>query len=177
MERLEAAKTRSKNLAKSIGKGGKGTLITAVTGGGMYYVVGAAQERVEFLTSHPYATPLVLVGGGHFLKRKHHDMGTAMIAIGGYLGAEAYDQSSEDTSTDTTPPTTKGLGAGDAGAWGDPNWTAGEAGAMQGGLSRSDNGPTMGSAATSGQPGALGMGAPRTNAGDYTYSEAMGLQD
>jgi hypothetical protein len=168
-EKIEHLQKRVRTLGAQAAKGWKMTAVEAVAGAASYYALGALQEKVEFLQSHWYVTPAVLVGAGHFLKRKSAQLGAGLVFLGGFLGAQGYDQDSADGSTDGTIGTKPAEGfdrAGDAGAWG--MLDGGEAGALQTGLpSGLDARPQFAS------PVAM----PPQNAGDYVAQEAYGLSD
>ncbi len=162
-EKLDRLQKRVRTLGAQAAKGWKMTGVEAVGGFASYYGLGALQEKVEFLQSHWYVTPAVLIGAGHFIKRKSPQIGAGLVFLGGFLGAQGYDQ-------DSSSSTEEGSGyerAGDAGAW--SLLDGGEAGAMQGSQMAM---PQMGVG------GGIG-GAQPAQAGDMVYSggEANGLSD
>jgi len=164
-EKMEGMKKRLRTLGAAASKGWKMTAVEAVAGGASYYVLGALQEKVEFLQSHWYVTPVVLIGAGHFLKRKSAQLGAGLVFLGGFLGAQGYDQQSSDEGTGET----KGFDrAGDAGAWG--MLDGGEAGALQTGL------PT-GTALNNMDQRPQFAATVTPQAGEYVAQEAYGLSD
>lgn len=81
--------------ARSAGRwsvqGAKGSL--AATGAGVvtYYGMKELSKRLEIVQKHPIATPLAIVAGGHFLKRKYQSLGAGMIGAGAALAALGFD--------------------------------------------------------------------------------------
>ncbi len=143
---IDSLKARLKGLHAKIGGGIKGSVMAAGTGAVGFYALDMAVEKVEFLKKD-YVLPAILVIGGHLVKRKQYDVGTAIIAIGAFLAAQTFKTNSEKTSsttgTTTTPTGTvatssttpvAGLDGGNAG------WMierGGDSGALQGGGSTS----------------------------------------
>lgn len=68
----------------------KGTGIAGAVGAAAYFATEFATEKMDTLKNQPYYTSLGLLVGGHFLKRKHHDAGTALAGIAGYHAASVY---------------------------------------------------------------------------------------
>lgn len=89
-KKFESLKARARAVRSKVLSGGKGSAIAAATGAGAAFVGHMASEKIEFVGSHWWAEGAVLAGIGHFLKRKHHDIGTALLGAGGYAIARAY---------------------------------------------------------------------------------------
>lgn len=71
-------------------RGGKGTAVSALTGAVTAFAIGKLAENVAWVRENWYAPPLVLIGAGHFLKRKQLNLGTSVIAAGGAVGYYGY---------------------------------------------------------------------------------------
>lgn len=118
--KLERLKHASRRAGHHIAKGFKGTAIATGTGVAGYY--GAdwvdGQEADSFVKKD-YVFPGALIIGGHFVKKKQYDAGTAMCAIGGFLAAHQYkvNKAKEELPKEEVPKEIKGLveRAGDAG--------------------------------------------------------------
>jgi len=147
-EKLEHLKARLKGLHAKIGGGLKGSAFAVGTGAIGYYAADMAVQKVEFLQKD-YVLPAVLIIGGHLIKRKQYDIGTALMAIGAFLGAQTFKTNSEKdkgstTSTTTTVPAMSGSPAGVSATGldgGNAGWNmmerAGDSGALQSGRSTS----------------------------------------
>jgi len=168
-EKIDGLKKRVRTLGAQAAKGWKMTAVEAVGGGASYYALGALQDKVEFLQSHWYVTPGALILAGHFVKKKSPQIGAGLVFLGGFLGAQGYDQSS---SEETSEGGSMDMRAGDAGAWG--MLDGGEAGALQGQPIASNLTHLQ---IPMGAP--MGAPAPAPQAGDMVYGggEAYGLSD
>jgi hypothetical protein len=107
-ERWDRIKNRARGGAKSAARGAKGSAIAVVAGAAAEIAHAQGTQRVKFLADHWYAGPAVLALGGHFLKRKHHDAGVALLGAAGYAAALAYQANKQ------SQPST-----GQAQGWGD----------------------------------------------------------
>lgn len=161
-ERLAALRARIRNAggaaARGASRGGKGSAISALTGAMAYYAGNFAGDKIDFLKSHPLALPGAMALAGHFLKRKNHDAGTALIGAGGFAGAMAFSQMQLAQANKPT----SGFDAGaliNAGAYGEF-----EAGDLRDTSATSD---------THGAGALIDASGPYDDAGDAT--EAMGL--
>ena len=140
-DKLDRARARAREMATKVWHGSKGSLLSAGVGFGAFYVEGALRGMDFFSTDPakggPYRVPIAMGVGGHFLKRKHHDSGTALLAIAGYQlanelkqRADAAKSKTATATVATTPGTTAtpaaATGYGDAPAFLPP----GNAGAM-----------------------------------------------
>jgi len=142
---------RVRHHAATAMRGGKGTAVAALTGAVTAFAIGKLAANVEFVRSNWYAPPAVLIGVGHFLKRKNLNVGTAVISAGGAVGYYGYALSSQAKGADAMP-----IGPGDAGAMQD-------AGAF-----------AVDAYANVSQLGAANGLTDASN--DYQYEEALGLQ-
>jgi hypothetical protein len=176
-EKIEHLKSRLKGLHQKIGGGIKGSVFAAGTGAAGFYVLDMAVEKVEFLKKD-YVLPALLVVGGHLVKRKQYDIGTAIIAIGAFLAAQTFKtNSSKETTTTTTtttptsggalPASTTPVAAGYDG--GNAGWM------MVDGGRAGDAGALMGGGSTSQEPRQLRSAGELVPAG--TGREAMALID
>jgi len=81
--------------ARAVGKwsvqGAKGSAAVAALGVGTYIGLKQLSTRVELAQKHPVATPVALMVGGHFLKRKYQSLGAGMIGAGAAMAALAFD--------------------------------------------------------------------------------------
>lgn len=98
-KKIEALKSRMKSMGQKLARGGKGTLIAAGTGVGTYYLEKVVDEnwgrakaaetgKAEDNKLGDYQDMIVgaaYAAGGHFIKRKQYDAGTAMAGVGGYI--------------------------------------------------------------------------------------------
>lgn len=141
-------------------KGAKGSAMSTGVGAATYFATQYAVGHVPLLQSRWWAPAVALAVGGHFLKRKSHDAGTALCAIGGYIGGLNYAISTASGS----PAATAGFDNSSAGA-------LQEAGAMQ----------DAGSPMPFDQNAGTSQGAPNQltgGAGDLTdYSGAGDMED
>ncbi|MGH7753376.1 MAG: hypothetical protein ACREN5_11235 [Gemmatimonadales bacterium] len=62
----------------------------ALVGAATAFGIGKTAEHVEFVRSNWYAPPLLLIGLGHWLKRKNVNLGASMIGAGGAIGYYGY---------------------------------------------------------------------------------------
>ncbi len=142
---------RVKHHAGRAASGAKGTAMGAAAGGAAAYAVGQLAAHVEFIRSNWYAPALALMAAGHFLKRKHAAVGQSVIGAAGAIGYYSYALTHQ-TTVGTASGYQEASGA-DAGAW-----------------SNDVNALTNGSFVNQLND------ARGADAGDYAYSEAMGLQ-
>ncbi len=105
----EAAKTRAANLAKRVGGTGiKASAMAAGTGAAAFYV-GRSIADVAALQGN-YRKGLAFAAIGHVVKKKSHDVGTALVAVGGYLLAQDY-QAQKDADAKTAGTATAQVAA------------------------------------------------------------------
>lgn len=78
---------RVRKAARYVAAGGKTTLLEVGIGALVGYGQEAAESKVAFLRSKPWMTSAVLIGAGHFLKRKSRTRKYApsLVAVGGML--------------------------------------------------------------------------------------------
>lgn len=125
-EKVDAALKRARSAGAKFAAGGKGTAYSGGTGAACFYAVKMLHEkdasgkpRFEFVEKQPYAVPVALAIAGHFVKRKQHDVGAAMVGVAGFTAAAAYDQAKANEKTaaamaDVSPAgTSTGYGAGE----------------------------------------------------------------
>lgn len=171
---------RAKAIAKNLARGSKGTIISAVTGAAAYKVGQMAYQQSDTIKKQPYALPILMVVGGHLLKRKSIDAGAALIGVGAFMGVQAYEAQANanktasaqaNTPAGTVTGSTTKAGGGWVGAGNGVGWahrmdvrSQPGAGALVGGEPiRMDTTP-RGTAGAVRDPG-------------RTYRSAMGLQD
>jgi len=116
-EKYEAIKARASGHAKKVWGGVKGTAMDGAVGAGTGALLDAV-SNIDTLKG-PYRRGLALMVGGHLLKKKSHDAGTALAAVGGLLMYLDYTGKSIAGAAKSTS------GFDDAGDMGDD-----EAGAM-----------------------------------------------
>lgn len=80
-------KSRARRAGAALIRGAKGTVVCGGTGAVSYHGAMMGAENIEFLRSRWWATPLALLAGGHFVKRKTRlaGVGAALCGVGGYL--------------------------------------------------------------------------------------------
>ena len=76
--------------ARGMATGAKATGISALSGAATSIVIGKIQENVSFLQSNWYASPIVTLLAGHFIKRKMPEVGAAMIGVAGAMAVRNY---------------------------------------------------------------------------------------
>ena len=157
---------RVRHHAANAMRGGKTTAIQALVGAVTAFAIGKTAEHVQFIRDNWYGPPALLVGVGHFVKRKHPAVGSAIVATGGAVGYYGYALSHAANAPQATGET------GDADAFPvDP----GDAGEMaQGNAGQFDAYAGMGARGLTGST----AGQVSPNAGDDSgqYSEAYGIQ-
>lgn len=102
--KVEAIKARARAHAAKVWHGGKGTAMAAGVGAAAGILLDSVKD-IDALKG-PYKKGLALIVGGHLLKKKSHDAGTALAAVGGLKIALDYQGKSlvgEPSSTTTTP--------------------------------------------------------------------------
>lgn len=106
-------------------KGAKGSAVSVAIGAGSYFATQAVVSRVAFLNTRWWAPPAALAVAGHFLKRKHPNIGTSLLAVAGYVGGLNYAISRN------APATAQGYDYGQAGGPGDAGALMDNAGALE----------------------------------------------
>lgn len=165
--RLERMKHRGRRIASKVAGGMKGTVYAAVAGAGGYYLCDLAVQKIDFLKKD-YVLPGVLIGGGHFLKRKQYDVGTALIAIGAFLGAQTFKTNSDKGSNTTTITNPAGTASTTVPATGVAGW-----GMLDGG----NSGALPESSRTSASPDTRQLSEHNEAGALFGTSTAMSLQD
>ncbi len=88
-------RSRIKSGARAVGRwsvqGAKGSAAASAAGVVTYLGVKQLSSRVALAQKHPIATPLAVVVGGHFVKRKYQSLGAGMIGAGAALAALGFD--------------------------------------------------------------------------------------
>lgn len=173
-EQIERLKARVKSLGHKMAGGIKGSAYAVGTGAVGYYVADMAVQKVEFLQKD-YVLPALLVIGGHLIKRKQYDIGTALMAIGAFLAAQTFKHNSDKGSSTTTTTTTSSstpLGGGTTPVATGLGWNMADGGSA-GSLQSAVSSPQI--AATSQVPSTAGWG----DGGDAgaLVTQAMMLND
>lgn len=152
--------------------GGKGSLASLATGGGVGALSGYALSAVPWLGKAWWTMPAALALLGHFLKRKNPTIGGALLGVGGYWAYTGF----------MAKTTTQGfIDAGfiDAGRY-QPGGS--DAGTL-GGVSYNDNvgtaaAPALGTAQAAMLMGTSNGGAMGMDTGELLgMDEAYGLSD
>lgn len=94
-ELLARLRGRAKHGAKSAVQGGKATLMAAAAGGAAGYVVNMESvQEIGFIKDNWWALPVVMIGAGHFMKRRPAlaSVGMGLCGAGGYALAQEYQQ-------------------------------------------------------------------------------------
>jgi hypothetical protein len=113
-KRLAAMKGALRRGGANAAKGAKGSAISAAVGVASYFGYEFLGNQSKTLVENWWAAPAVLAAGGHFLKRKNHDIGVAMLGAAGFMGAMNFrvNQAREKSKT----PAPQAQGFYDAGA-------------------------------------------------------------
>lgn len=81
----------ARRLGGFVAGGFKGTLVAGGSGGVGYYANKMANQKVESLQKNTFIMPLLMIAGGHFIKRKAPNVGAGVVGAGGYALAMAFD--------------------------------------------------------------------------------------
>jgi len=88
-------RSRIKSGARAVGRwsvqGAKGSAAAAAAGVVGYIGLKQLSTRVALAQKHPVATPIAMMVGGHFLKRKYQSLGAGVIGAGAAMTALAFD--------------------------------------------------------------------------------------
>lgn len=90
-ERLDKIKARVGSHLRANASSYKNTATAGGVGGAAYYGAKAVGQKVQFLNENWWATPAVMLIGGHMLQRKHAVAGHALAGAAGFYAAMAYD--------------------------------------------------------------------------------------
>lgn len=90
-KKKSSGKGRARAAGRFIAKGGKTTGIAALTGVASHFVMKWAAGSSETLREHWAIVPAVMIGGGHFIRRKSEAAGLALVGAGAALGAMVWD--------------------------------------------------------------------------------------
>lgn len=169
---------RARHTASRALAGGKGSLVSVATGGGIGALSGYVLSAVPFLGQAWWTMPLAMAAVGHFLKRKNPTIGGALLGVSGYWGYTGFMANRNAAAA--------AHGFIDAGSYGSfidaGRYAVGgsDAGAL-GGVSYNDNigtaaAPALGTAQAAMliSPGSNAMGFE--DAGELV-SDAMGISD
>ena len=102
----------ARRLGGFVAGGFKGTLVAGGAGGAGYYLNKMANQKVESLQKNTFIAPLLMIAGGHFIKRKAPNVGAGVVGAGGYALAMAFDVRQQNKAAQEAaakPPETKGL--------------------------------------------------------------------
>jgi hypothetical protein len=176
MAKAKRAAAAAKRIAGNIARGSKGTVISAVTGAAAYKLGQMAYQQSDTIKKQPYALPILMVIGGHFLKRKSIDAGAALIGVGAFMGVQAYEaNANKNKSASASATTPAGTVATEAKGLTDAGWAARVDNAARGARSYAGAGALVG-----GPPMRLDT-TPRDEAGAVrdprSMRSAMGLED
>ncbi len=98
--------------ARALGKwsvqGAKGSAAAAAAGVVTYVGVKMLSSKVALAQKHPIATPLAVMAGGHFLKRKYQSLGAGVVGASAALTALAFDLNRSNKPAETSALTQPG---------------------------------------------------------------------
>ena len=91
--RMRTVARKAARHARGAAKGGGSTMVHGATGVAAFYLTRYAAQKVKALQDHWWAVPAVMLGAGHFAKRKPKfaKFGPALIGAAGAVGAISYE--------------------------------------------------------------------------------------
>jgi hypothetical protein len=83
--------SRARRIGRALAGGGKSTAVGGGAGVATYYAHKFLSTKVAMVQKHPIISPLVMVAGGHLLKKRMPTVANGIIGAAGYALGLAID--------------------------------------------------------------------------------------